>query len=113
VPIRTGEKVIGILALDAKEERALSENDRYLLSLLAGFVGVALTNAELAERLQAAGRPLEPALSGEAGGRVPGLAASIAEAQRLSSELRNLAAAAQALANRLQAQSTTHEVGDF
>ena len=114
VPIRTGEKVIGVLAVDAREERALSENDRYLLSLLAGFAGVALTNAALAERLRAASQPAEPALNAEAVGRLPGgLAASVAEAERLSNELRNLAAAAQALAARLQIQSGTHAVGDF
>ncbi len=113
VPIRTGEKLIGILAVDAKEERVLNENDRYLLSLLAGFAGVALTNAEMAERLRAAAEHADPALNGEAVGRLPGLAASIAEAERLSGELRNLAAAAQGLANRLQVHSGTRQVGDF
>jgi two-component system, NtrC family, sensor kinase len=109
VPLREGEKVTGVLAVEANDEHGLSENDRYLLGLLAGFAGVALTNAHLFERLQAATPPLGPAPGTEADGPVPELAASVAEAQRLSSELRDLAAAAQVLATRLQAQSESRE----
>jgi two-component system, NtrC family, sensor kinase len=110
VPIRDGEKVIGVLTVDDKGERGLSENDRYLLGLLAGFAGVALTNAQLFERLQEVNIP---------GGRdgatdeLTRLSASLTEAQRLSGELRDLAAAAQALVARLQIQADGREGGDF
>jgi len=112
MPIRDGEKVTGVLAVDAKDEQTLGDHDRYLLGLLAGFAGVALTNAYLAERLRGASRPAEPALNAEAGGGLSGLAESVAEAERLSAELRNLAAAAQALADRLQVQSGSRKGGD-
>lgn len=112
VPIRAAETVTGVLAVDAKDEQSLSENDRYLLGLLAGFAGVALSNARLVEHLREESHPADPGAPAQVG-QAPGLAVSAAEAERISGELRNLAAAAQVLAARLQVQSGTGEAGDF
>ena len=94
VPIRAAETVTGVLAVDAKDEQSLSENDRYLLGLLAGFAGVALSNARLVEHLREESHPADPGAPAQVG-QAPGLAVSAAEAERISGELRNLAAAAQ------------------
>jgi len=112
VPIRVAESIAGVLAVDARDEQSLSENDRYLLGLLAGFAGVALCNARLVERLREESRPADPGAPAQ-GGQVPALAVSAAEAERISGELRNLAAAAQVLAARLQVQSGSGEAGEF
>jgi two-component system NtrC family sensor kinase len=110
VPLRLNENVIGVLAVDAKADQALDENDRYQLSILANFVAVALTNAELIQGLkgQLASQPEGSSRAAEGGAMQPPASAlidSIAEAERLSRELRNLAAAAQVLAAKLQVQS--------
>jgi two-component system NtrC family sensor kinase len=107
VPLRTAERIMGVLGVDAKPAQAFNDNDRYLMGLLADFVAVAVINirlieglrAELTEQLREPGQPAEgkPPRS-----LVPGLDDSIAEAERLSRELRNLASAAQAMAAKLQ-----------
>jgi len=108
-PVRAQEKVVGVLGVDAKAGYSFSENDRYQIGILADFASVALGNARLIEELKT--QVATP--QAEAGGR-PGqglelpphlLSESIAEIERLSRELRNLAAAAQVLAARLQVQS--------
>ena len=110
VPLRINEKIIGVLGVDAKPDYPFSENDRYQLGILANFAVVALTNAQMVESLQeqlASGprRSSEPTGSGSGPPSASNMANSIAEAERLSRELRNLAAAAQVLAARLQVQS--------
>lgn len=112
VPLRSDEKIIGVLGVDGKPAHVFNENDRYQLGILANFAAVALANAQLIGSLRAQlsvqpGQTLE-----EAGSRLPtasvsGLADSIAEAQRLSSELQDLAVAAQLLAARLEGQGGT------
>lgn len=108
VPLRTKDKTIGALGVDAKPNRTFSENDRYLLGLLADFAAVAWTNAQLIQGLRERS-PAQPEPSARPPDRPaetpPDLTASIAEAERLSQELRNLAAAAQVLAARLQVLS--------
>ena len=47
VPIKAGERVIGILGLESIEAYAYSEGDERLLSTLASSMGVALENARL------------------------------------------------------------------
>ena len=47
VPIAAGERVIGVIALEAGEPNAYSEADERLLSTIAGSMGVALENARL------------------------------------------------------------------
>jgi len=110
VPVRVDQKSIGVLGVDAKPEQTFQENDRYLMSILADFAAVGVRNARIVENLktQAANPPQQIA---EEGGRaepsVPSaaLVESISEAERLSRELRNLAAAAQVLAAKLQVLS--------
>jgi two-component system NtrC family sensor kinase len=107
VPLRTKDQIVGALGVDSKPLHSFNENDRYLMGILADFAVVALTNAELIEDLKdqlAAPRKqpgAAPAASTEAA-PAPDLSGSIDEAERLSGELRNLAAAAQVLAARLQ-----------
>jgi transcriptional regulator with GAF, ATPase, and Fis domain len=110
VPLRTEQQVVGVLGIDAKPAHSFDENDSYQLSILANFAAVALSNAQLITDLQdrfavssrqsavePAGAPEVPSL--------PDVAESVAEAQRLSGELRNLADAVQVLAEKLQRQS--------
>jgi GAF domain-containing protein/DNA-binding response OmpR family regulator len=47
VPIKAGERVIGVVSLDSVEPYAFSEGDERLLSTLASSMGVALENARL------------------------------------------------------------------
>ena len=110
VPLRLGNKVVGVFALEAKRDQAFNDNDRYLMGILADFAAVNLSNALMIEELKE-----ERALRAEsareqpddaAGARLASaLAESIAEAERLSRELRNLASAAEALAAKLQVQN--------
>jgi two-component system NtrC family sensor kinase len=110
VPLRANDKVIGVLGVDAKPNQSFNDNDRYLMSLLADFAAIGVVNTRLIEHLkgQAAGTATQPAPASEAAASRsygPGLADSVAEAERLSRELRNLASAAQVLAAKLQVQS--------
>jgi two-component system NtrC family sensor kinase len=110
VPLRANEEVLGVLAVDAKVGHSFGENDRYQLGILASFTAVAWANARMVEELKGRGgaRPSAPAqTTPDADGRAgaPAVADSIAEVERLSRELRNLAAAAQVLAAKLQVQS--------
>jgi hypothetical protein len=107
VLLRSKNMTLGALGVDAKSGRLLSENDRYLMGILADFTAVALINAQVIADLKAqrAGPPEQPAnWTGSLGGGVPvpDLTGSITEAERLSRELRDLAAAAQLLAAKLQ-----------
>lgn len=110
VPLRASAKVIGVLAVDGKSDHPFNDNDRYQMGLLADFAVVALVNTQLFEDLKEqvvtlANQP--SATSGEGPGRpsAPALGTSVAEAERLSNELRSLAAAAQVLAAKLQVMS--------
>ena len=47
VPITSGDRVIGVIALERLEKNAYSETDERLLSTLAASMGVALENARL------------------------------------------------------------------
>jgi GAF domain-containing protein len=109
VPLRTEQQVVGVLGIDAKPAHSFDENDSYQLSILANFAAVALRNAQLITALkEGAAVPSEPSPVEPAGApevsSLPGMADSVAEAQRLSGELRGLADAVQVLANRLQGQ---------
>ena len=110
VPLRTKDQVVGALGVDAKTARSFNENDRYLMGILADFAVVALTNAQVIEGLkeQIATAPEQPGEQSSGpvrGAPAPDLTGSIAEAERLSRELRDLAAAAQVLAAKLQVVS--------
>ncbi len=105
-PLRVHEKAFGVLGVDSKPDYLFSENDRYQIGILADFAAVALTNAQTIEDLKSQVVTLK-AQPGEMPGQgqevpLPVLNESIAEIERLSRELRNLAAAAQVLAARLQ-----------
>jgi two-component system NtrC family sensor kinase len=109
-PLRSGNDVIGVLAVDAKSNHSFNENDRYLMGILADFATVAITNARAIEKLKqeavASGQAAPAAIGESAEQPIPlDLAESIGEAERLSRELRNLASAAQVLAAKLQVQS--------
>jgi two-component system NtrC family sensor kinase len=113
VPLRDSDRIIGVLAVDAKPAHVFGDNDRYQLDILAGFVSVALTNGLLITRLKAQleaedsapvaeqdTSPLEQAASLSADG--------VTEVRQLAGELRQLADAAQNLAARLRDASDTH-----
>lgn len=109
VPLRTDQQVVGVLGIDAKPAHSFDENDSYQLSILANFAAVALRNAQLiaaikdGDAVRSEQSRVEPASASEVSS-FPGIADSVAEAQRLSGELRNLADAVQGLADRLQRQ---------
>ncbi|MBN1658960.1 MAG: response regulator [Anaerolineae bacterium] len=114
VPLRHKEDVVGVLAVDALREQTFDENDRYQLGILATFVTGALSNARRVEGLNAQvlrlTSQLETQTLSSAGGVPPTMMAdSIAEAERLSRELRNLASSAQALAAQLQLKNEAQQ----
>jgi two-component system NtrC family sensor kinase len=110
VPLRLKSKILGVFALDSKRDQAFSDNDRYLMGILADFAAVNLSNAQMIEELKGE-REIQPGRADEQPDDTAGallasaLAESIAEAERLSRELQNLASAAQMLAAKLQVQS--------
>lgn len=109
-PMRTGDKVLGVLAVDAKSAHSFNENDRYLMGLLADFAVVGITNACTIEELKnhaAVSAKMAREAPGEGPQRatLPDFSDSIAEVERMSRELRNLASMAQMLAAKLQVQS--------
>jgi two-component system NtrC family sensor kinase len=110
VPLRSGQDAIGVLGIDAKPAHTFSENDRYLMSMLSDFGAVALANCrhigELKDRIASAAERPGPTVQDEAvDGLISDMTESISEAERISRELRNLAAAAQILAAKLQVAS--------
>jgi two-component system NtrC family sensor kinase len=110
VPLRGEQEAIGVLGIDAKPAQSFSENDRYLMSMLSDFGAVALLNcrhiAELKDRIApVAEGPAPTAKDTAVEGLISDLTESISEAERISRELRNLAAAAQILAAKLQVAS--------
>jgi two-component system NtrC family sensor kinase len=115
VPLRTNEKIVGVLGIDGKPEHTFDDNDRYQLGILANFVAASLVTAQQIEQLKEQVAVLSqkvgtPAGDGEAGIPAAALADGIAEAERLSAELRNLAAAAQVLAAKLQVKGGVRQV---
>lgn len=110
VPLRLKNKIMGVFALEAKRDQAFSDNDRYLMGILADFTAVNLSNALTIEELKN-GRTIPVKGANEQRDGVVGappasaLADGIVEAERLSRELQNLASAAQVLAAKLQAKS--------
>jgi two-component system NtrC family sensor kinase len=110
VPLRSQQRAIGVLQVDAKPDHSFNDNDLYMMGLLADFAAVAVINSRLVESLKEEIVTLsnQPGMDSPV---VPGkpsaaaLAEGVAEAERLSHELRNLAAAAQVLAARLQVAS--------
>ncbi|MEJ2210062.1 MAG: response regulator [Anaerolineae bacterium] len=107
VPLRINEKIVGVLGIDGKPAHTFDDNDRYQLGILANFVAASLSTAQQIEQLKSQVAILSQQVAMQAGGGAEGvppaaLADSAAEAERLSAELRNLAAAAQVLAARLQ-----------
>jgi two-component system NtrC family sensor kinase len=109
VPLRASDKVIGVLAVDAKPAHIFNDNDRYQLDILANFVAVALSNAQLIEELQEGGaaqpeRAVEGATTLSETPPAAAWADGMTEVQNLASELRKLADATEALAARFQEQ---------
>jgi two-component system NtrC family sensor kinase len=109
VPLRANDKIIGVLGVDGKPAHLFDDNDRYQLGILGNFVAAALVTAQQIEELQKEVQHLSQMVKPEARGAVGvipdlSLVDSISEAERLSLELSNLAAAAQALVAKLQAK---------
>jgi two-component system NtrC family sensor kinase len=110
VPLRLGNKVVGAFALEAKRDQAFNDNDRYLMGILADFAAVNLSNALTIEELKEERAPEAESVREQPDNAAEALLASalaesIAEAERLSRELQDLASAAEALAAKLQVQS--------
>jgi two-component system NtrC family sensor kinase len=106
VPLRTEQGTVGVLSIDAKPAHTLDENDGYQMGILANFAAVALKNAQLIASLQngISASPDQPDSVPEPT-LLPGMIDSVAEAQRLSGELRDLADAAQVFADKLRSQT--------
>ncbi len=51
-PIVYGERPMGVLSVEAMETNAFNQDDEQLLTLLAGYVAVAIANAEYSENLE-------------------------------------------------------------
>jgi GAF domain-containing protein len=113
VPLRESERIAGVLAVHAKPAHTFSDNDRYQLNILAGFVTVALTNGNLISKLKTQLEALGDAPAGDENTGSQEEASALAtdgvsEIQRLASELRQLADAAQNLTAKLQGRRDTH-----
>jgi two-component system NtrC family sensor kinase len=110
VPLRTTDKVIGVLGVDAKRGHVFNDNDRYQLDILGNFAAVALANAQTIEELQEkAAAQTERVEEGTMPLETASAAAwvqSMARVQQLSSELRRLADEAESLAVELQGQDS-------
>ena len=110
VPLRTEQGILGVLSIDAKPAHTFDENDSYQMGILANFAAVALGNAQLIASLRDGAAPptersvAEP-VSAPPAISLPDMAASVAEAQRLSGELRTLADAVQVLVDKLRKQT--------
>ena len=63
VPLRLKNKIVGVFALDAKRDQAFSDNDCYLMGILADFTAVNLSNAQTIEELKD-GRPTRAEIAG-------------------------------------------------
>ncbi|MFN2220380.1 MAG: response regulator [Anaerolineae bacterium] len=105
VPLRTEQQIIGVLGIDAKPAHLFDQNDSYQLSILANFAVVALGNAQLIAGLKDGAAVRTEGTDTVEEGLAPGLADSVAEARRLSAELRHLADSVQGLADKLQSTS--------
>ncbi len=90
VPIITGERVIGVIALESLEPYAFGEDDERLLSTLAASTGVALENARLFDESKRL----------------------LAETNERAAELAIINSVQQGLAGRLDIQSMYDLVGD-
>jgi len=53
VPIKIGDKVLGVLNVESKKLAVFDENDRELLEILASHAAIAITNLKRQERLSA------------------------------------------------------------
>jgi two-component system NtrC family sensor kinase len=107
VPLRANDKVIGVLAVDGKPIHLFDDNERYQLGILGNFVAAALITAQQIEHLKVEVQRLSESARIGAGGGVqveppPTPIEDTVEAERLYTELRTLAAKAQALAAQLE-----------
>jgi transcriptional regulator with GAF, ATPase, and Fis domain len=104
VPLRTQQRIVGVLGTDAKPVQAFDENDSYHLSILANFAAVALGNAQLISGIKDGAVVKAGTAAASQASPSPGTAESAAEARRLSAELRHLADSVQGLAEKLVSQ---------
>ena len=106
VPLRSGERVIGVLAVDAKRDQAFNDNDRYLMGLLADFAAISMVNIYIVDDLRKQLAKLSNQPPAAADGWRPAAQAALAEgkteAEQLSAELQRLASVAHELASKLQ-----------
>ncbi|MCS7124756.1 MAG: PAS domain S-box protein [Candidatus Bathyarchaeota archaeon] len=66
VPIKLGERVLGVLNVECERLDAFDEEDKRLLEILASHVAIALTNIERTQHLAAMTKKLENLLKGSA-----------------------------------------------
>ncbi|MEM3579582.1 MAG: GAF domain-containing protein, partial [Candidatus Bathyarchaeia archaeon] len=66
VPIKLGDKVLGVLNVESKRLDAFEEEDKRLLEILASHVAIALSNIERTKSLAAMSKKLENLLKGSA-----------------------------------------------
>ena len=106
VPLRTQQRIVGVLGIDAKPAQVFDENDSYHLSILANFAAVALGNAQLISGIKGGAVVKSGTAAASQADPSPGTAEAAAEARRLSAELRHLADSVQGLADNLHSQVT-------
>ena len=106
VPLRTQQRMMGVLGIDAKPAQAFDENDSYHLSILANFAAVALGNAQLISGIKDGAVVKAGTAAASQASPSPGTVEAAAEARRLSAELRHLADSVQGLADKLHSQVT-------
>ena len=66
VPIKLGDRVLGVLNVESRKLNAFDEDDWRLLEILASHVAIALSNIERTENLAAMSKKLENLLRGSA-----------------------------------------------
>jgi len=59
VPVKIGDKVLGVIGVDSKRLAAFSEKDQELLEILASHAATAITNVEYAQNLEKSAREIK------------------------------------------------------
>ena len=85
VPLKMGNKIIGVMSMDNKvSNRPFTDNDMYLLSLLADYASIAIQNAQLYGEVKAFNVELERKVE-ERSRELEGAQAQLIQSEKLAS----------------------------
>jgi two-component system NtrC family sensor kinase len=107
VPMKIGERIIGVIAVKSTApDEDFTDNDRYLLSILADYTAISTENARLYGQARFEIERLEKARGAKGQAARGGVESQISrmEAEQLARQLRALTLAAERLAQRLHTE---------